>query len=236
MPQTLKNKLALVTGAGRGIGAATAHLLAERGAKVIICSRNIDELQDVIDTCSVPENIEFKQLDLSHETQIDDLFSYIKYTYGKLDILVNNAGVVYVSPITSFSSEAWDHTFAVNVKAVAICSKYAFMLAPEAGASIVNVSSIAGIRGVDKFPGWSSYVASKFAVIGLTEALASEGKDKHVRVNCIAPGAVDTKMLADCAPHLKTNTLPSDIAKHIVYLAAYSGKLTGSTMEIFSNE
>jgi len=236
MTQTLKNKLAVVTGGGRGIGAATAHLLASRGATVIICSRNIDELQDVIDASPHSENIIFKQVDLAHEAQIDTFFEDIKTTYGKLDILINNAGVVHVAPITEYSAEAWDNTFSVNVKAVAICSKYAFLLAPSEGASIVNVSSIAGLRGIDKFAGWSSYVASKYAVVGLTEALASEGKSKKITVNCIAPCAVDTKMLADVAPHLKTNTKPADIAKHIVYLAADAGLLTGSTLEIFSNE
>src|SRR5690606_24382138 len=137
------------------------------------------------------------------------------------------------------SLEDWERVMAVNVRGPFLCSREAFrrMKAEKKRGTIINVSSLSGIRGVEKFPGLSSYVTSKFAVTGLTESLAVEGKDYGIRVNCVAPGAVDTLMLKGAAPHLKTKTTPEDIAKIILFLAdeSQSGSLNGAVMEVHSN-
>jgi NAD(P)-dependent dehydrogenase (short-subunit alcohol dehydrogenase family) len=174
---------------------------------------------------------------LSDDSSIDNLFSYIKKTVNGLDILVNNAAIIHVEDFMSQSIKNWDETYAVNVRGLTRCCQEAFKLMKNNGGSIVNVSSLSGIKGVLKFSGFSSYVMSKFAVIGITEALAVEGKPYNISVNAIAPGAVDTQMLKQAAPQLKTSTLPSDIAKSIVFLAdKEANKLSGSVLEIHSND
>ncbi|NBX81882.1 SDR family NAD(P)-dependent oxidoreductase, partial [bacterium] len=127
----------------------------------------------------------------------------------------------------------------INLTGTFLCAQEFFRCAKEKPGkrSIVNISSLAGIRGTEKFPGLSSYVASKFGVVGLTEALAVEGKALGVRVNCIAPGAVDTEMLRKAAPQLKADAMPADIAKIVVFLSdpEQSGVVSGSTVELFTN-
>jgi NAD(P)-dependent dehydrogenase (short-subunit alcohol dehydrogenase family) len=105
------------------------------------------------------------------------------------------------------------------------------------GGAIVNVSSLGGLRGVEKFPGFAPYTVSKFAVVGMTECLAVEGREAGVCVNCVAPGAVETRMLAEAAPFLKTSTSPDDVARTIAFLAeeGLAGKLNGAVLEIHSN-
>jgi NAD(P)-dependent dehydrogenase (short-subunit alcohol dehydrogenase family) len=107
----------------------------------------------------------------------------------------------------------------------------------ERGGSVVNVSSLGGVSGTDKFPDYAAYTVSKFAVTGLTEALAAEGRDRNIRVNGVAPGAVDTLMLRQAAPHLRTRTGPADVAKVIAFLCdpAESGCMTGAMLVINSN-
>ena len=135
--------------------------------------------------------------------------------------------------------EAWERTCAINIRAPFLLSHEFMRRLKEADlpGSIVNLTSLGGVRSTDKFPGLSLYTTSKFAVGGMTEALAVEGRPMRVRVNAVAPGAVDTEMLRQAAPHLKTNTTPADVARVITYLcnAAESKALTGSIIEIHSN-
>lgn len=133
----------------------------------------------------------------------------------------------------------WREIFAVNTEASFLCAREAFTLMKKSGrgACILNISSLSGIRGQIKFPGTAAYAASKSALIGLTEVLAVEGKPYGIRANCLAPGAVETRMLREAAPFLKTNTKPEDIAKLILNLCdPTSHVLNGSTIEVFSNE
>jgi NAD(P)-dependent dehydrogenase (short-subunit alcohol dehydrogenase family) len=112
------------------------------------------------------------------------------------------------------------------------------MIAAGNQGTLVNLTSLSGVRGPEKFPGSSAYVVSKYGVLGLSEILAVEGRPHGIRVNSIAPGAVDTVMLQKAAPFLKTTTTPDDIARTILFLAdnAQSGHITGANLEIFSNE
>jgi NAD(P)-dependent dehydrogenase (short-subunit alcohol dehydrogenase family) len=238
----VKQKIALVTGGGRGIGAATAKAFAEAGARVAIVSRTRAELEKTaaeIDGRYGKGTAWFEAGDVSDEATVRKIFQKIRGELGPIDCLVNNAATFVKVPIESHSTQDWDQVFAVNLKAPFLCSREAFAHFKETGrgGSIVNLGSLAGVRGTEKFPGLASYVASKFGIVGLTEALAVEGRPHGIRVNCIAPGAVDTEMLRKAAPQLKTKTRPEDIAPTILYLCdpAQSGPVSGALIEIYSN-
>jgi NAD(P)-dependent dehydrogenase (short-subunit alcohol dehydrogenase family) len=238
--RTLENQVALVTGSGRGIGAATARLLAARGAKVVLVSRTSSELEAVAKSIRDAGGQALAiAADVSDEASVKRLFERAASELGQVSILVNNAAIVAVRPIPEIAAQEWDRVMAVNVRGPFLCSREAFaqMRKSGHGGSIVNIASLSGIRGTEKFPGMASYVTSKFAVVGLTESFASEGRAHGIRVNCVAPGAVDTEMLRQAAPHLKTSTTPDDIARTIAFLCdrAQSGSLNGAVIEVFSN-
>lgn len=240
MATYLQDKIALVTGAGRGIGRACAELLAARGCRVVLVSRTLSQLEDVAKGIKAKG---FKSLaccaDISQEDEVEGLFRRVKEVWGSVDILVNNAGVFERGEISDLSVAQWDQVMGVNVRGTFLCSRQVFRdcRAESKPASIVNIASLAGIRGTEKFPGLASYVTSKFAVVGLTESLAVEGRPLGIRVNCLAPGAVDTEMLRQALPLLKTKTKPAQIAQTVLHLAdsSESPHLNGAVIEIFSN-
>ena len=237
--QPLNNQVALITGGGRGIGAATAEALARKGARVIVASRTEAEL---IATVAALRAAELKAslivLDVADDAAVDAAFSRIAREFGRLDILVNNAALLLSGPFAEMVMSDWDQLLAVNLRGAVLCARQAFRLMGESGGSIVNVSSLGGLPGTDKFPGYAAYTVSKFAITGLTEALAAEGRDCNIRVNGVAPGAVDTVMLRQAAPHLRTRTGPADVAKVIAFLCdpAESGCMTGAMLAINSNQ
>lgn len=238
MQQSLQNQVALITGGGRGIGAATAEALARKGAQVIVASRTASEL---IATVAALHQSGLKAswivLDVADEAAVAAAFSRITEEWGRLDILVNNAALLFSGPFAEMAMSDWDRLLAVNLRGAVLCARQAFRLMHERGGSVVNVSSLGGVSGTDKFPGYAAYTVSKFAVTGLTEALAAEGRDRNIRVNGVAPGAVDTLMLRQAAPHLRTRTGPADVAKVIAFLCdpAESGCMTGAMLVINSN-
>jgi NAD(P)-dependent dehydrogenase (short-subunit alcohol dehydrogenase family) len=238
----LKNKVALITGAGRGIGAATARLLASRGVKVALMARTLVQVEAQASAIEKEFGAGCALAlvgDVSDEKFLQESFARIKATFGPVSILVNNAGVLLRAPLTETSLADWEKVMRVNVTAAFLCSKYAIPQMREAGhGAIVNVSSLSGIRSALKFPGFSAYIASKHALVGLTEGLSVEVKSLGIRVNCIAPGAVDTQMLRSADPSLKTKTQPEEIAQIITYLCDdhASHVLTGSVIEVNTND
>ena len=237
--QPLKNQVALITGGGRGIGAATAEALARKGAEVIIASRTEAELTATVTALRTAGlKASLIVLDVADEAAVAAAFSRITAEWGRLDILVNNAAILLSAPFAEMAMSDWDRLLAVNLRGAVLCARQAFRLMGESGGSIVNVSSLGGLPGTDKFPGYAAYTVSKFAITGLTEALAAEGRDCNIRVNGVAPGAVDTVMLRQAAPHLRTRTGPADVAKVIAFLCdpAESGCMTGVMLAINSNQ
>jgi len=234
----LRGQVALITGGGRGIGAATAEALARKGAQVIVASRTPTELTatvariqaDGLDAAALT-------LDVADEAAVDAAFARIAAEQGRLDILVNNAAILLGGPFAEMAMADWDRLLAINLRGAVLCARQAFRLMRERGGAIVNVSSLGGVPGTEKFPGYAAYTVSKFALTGLTEALAAEGREYRIRVNAVAPGAVDTTMLRQAAPHLRTRTGPADVAKVIAFLCdpAESGCMTGATLAIHSN-
>ena len=237
--QPLKNQVALITGGGRGIGAATAEALARKGAEVIVASRTEAELTATVAALRAAGlKTSLIVLDVADDAAVAAAFSRIAREFGRLDILVNNAALLLSGPFAEMAMSDWDRLLAVNLRGAVLCARQAFRLMRDSGGSIVNVSSLGGLSGTDKFPGYTAYTVSKFAITGLTEALAAEGRECHIRVNGVAPGAVDTVMLRQAAPHLRTCTGPADIAKVIAFLCdpAESGCMTGAMLAINSNQ
>ena len=235
---TLHDQVALITGGGRGIGAATAEVLARKGAQVIVASRNETELAETVTRLrGAGLRGSAQVLDVADEVAVDTAFARIVAEFGRLDMLVNNAARLVSGPFATLDMRDWDELMAVNLRGAVLCARQAFRLMTERGGAIVNVSSLGGIANTEKFPGYAAYTVSKFALTGLTEALAAEGKDCGIRVNGVAPGAVDTAMLRQAAPHLRTRTTPADVAKVIAFLCdpAESGCMTGATLVINSN-
>ena len=246
-PTSLAGRNALVTGGSRGIGAAVAEKLLERGARVFVCARTEKEVTATVARLAArfgTERVFGMPSGLEVAESVPALFSAAESAMGgPIRILINNAAIGYTLPFLETSPTElraeWDRMQAINIRAPLLLAHEMMRRIPrgEKTGAIVNLGSLGGIRGTDKFPGLSLYVATKFAIAGLTEALAVEGRPAGVRVNAVAPGAVDTDMLQKAAPHLKTQTRPSDVANVIAYLAdpAESGSINGAVIEIHSN-
>jgi NAD(P)-dependent dehydrogenase (short-subunit alcohol dehydrogenase family) len=235
---TLADKIAIITGAGRGIGRATARLFAREGARVALFSRTASQLTEVAAEISGEGGEALAVVgDVSREEDVTALFQQVMQAYGRVDILVNCAGIVAVRPFVEMDVATWDGVIGVNLRGTFLCCLKAFqIMAAQRQGVIVNLSSLSGVKGVEKFPGLSAYNVSKSGVAGLTEILAVEGKPHNIRVCAVSPGAVDTEMLREAAPHLRAAMTPDDMAEILLFLAADSGRmLSGSNIEIFSN-
>jgi NAD(P)-dependent dehydrogenase (short-subunit alcohol dehydrogenase family) len=131
----------------------------------------------------------------------------------------------------------WDQVINVNLRGTFLCCREAFrLMSAQKQGVIINISSLSGVKGVEKFPGLSAYNVSKSGVAGLTEILAVEGKPYNIRVCAISPGAVDTEMLREAAPHLKAGMTAEEMAEILLFLADDSGRMfSGSNIELFTN-
>lgn len=235
---SINNQIAIITGAGRGVGHATAQLFAQKGAQVILFSRTQSHLDETL--ASIIEaggNALAIKGDVAQEEDVHNVFKVARETYGRVDILVNCAGMVAVRPFVDMDIATWDAVLAVNLRGTFLCCREAFrMMTEQKSGVIINISSLSGVKGVEKFPGLSAYNVSKSGVAGLTEILAVEGKPYNIRVCAASPGAIDTDMLRQAAPHLKAGMTPADMAEILLFLADDSGRmLSGSNIEIFSN-
>ena len=235
---SINNRVAIITGAGRGIGRATAQLFAREGARVVLFSRTQAQVEENAAAIEREGGQAIAVVgDVSQEDDVQRLFEQASNTYGQVDILVNCAGIVAVRPFVDMDATTWDAVIAVNLRGTFLCCREAFslMIVQQHGV-IINLSSLSGVKGVEKFAGLSAYNVSKAGVASLTEILAVEGKPYNIRVCTVSPGAVDTEMLRQAAPHLKAGMTPTDIAEILLFLADDSGrKLNGTNLEIFSN-
>jgi len=186
----LQDRVALITGGGTGIGAAIARAFSGAGARVIIAGRRIARLAAV----AAELGAEAIGADVSDEASVAALFAAIDAGAGGPDILVNNAGVTGpVARAADMDLGAWDETMAINVRGTLLCIKYAVpRMRARGGGSIINVSSLMGLRGM---PMRSAYTASKYAVLGITDAVAQEVGVDNIRVNALCPGAVNGELM-----------------------------------------
>lgn len=190
----LKGKVAIVTGGAQGLGRAIATLFAKEGAKVVVVDLDPSKATETVNAIKKEGGEAFFAIaDVSNSVQVKKAVEATIDKYKKLDILVNNAGIFEVGTVEDMSEEDWDHEIAVDLKSVFLCSKYAIPeMRKNGGGNIINFSSCVGIL---PNPNNAAYVAAKGALIPLTKQMAIDFGPANIRVNCIAPGLHETRLL-----------------------------------------
>ncbi|SDJ58311.1 SDR family NAD(P)-dependent oxidoreductase [Salimicrobium halophilum] len=192
----LEDKVAIVTGAAMGMGEATAKLFADAKAKVVVADMNEEKGLDVVK--EIEKNggtATFVKVDISNSDEVQSMVKETVETYGRLDVAVNNAALTPDDkPVAEFDEAYWDKLMSIDLTGTALCMKYEIQqfLEQGEGGSIVNISSVSGFRPQ---PNNIAYVAAKHGVVGMTKVAAMEYGEKNIRVNSVAPGAIDTPML-----------------------------------------
>ena len=224
----LKNKVAVITGGGRGIGQAIAQAYAREGAKLALCARTAAELdQTVKELRALDREAEGWSCDVSLEEPVKEFIAGVHKKFGRIDILVNNAGVMTrPTPMSDLDIKKWDYTIAVNLRGPFLVTQAVLpiMMKQKAG-SIINVSSMIG-RGA--YANFIAYASSKWGLEGFTQTLAAEARSSGIRVNSVEPGYVATKLTG------YHGSKPESVTDVFVYLAsdeskAVSGKMLSSS-------
>jgi len=233
----LNGRVAVVTGASRGIGAATAMALAGAGAQLILAARDHEALEKVAGQIGkAGGTARSLPTDVSKPAEVDRLFAAAQQS-GSPAALVCAAGTLTSAAVTDTTAQIWNDTLAVNLTGTFLCCRAAFEAMSEAGEGrIVTIASLSGVYATEKFPGLAAYNASKYGVVGLTEGLAVEGKKHGISAICVSPGAVDTEMLRRANPDLRPGLTPGDVADLI--LALLDSPLvpaSGANITLFSN-
>lgn len=236
----VQDKVALVTGAARGIGAQCARQLAQNGAAAVI----VVDMDEALGQQTAQElgklcRSTFYKTDVSSEDAVRALFQSVKKEFGRLDILVNIAGICSTRTIFNETMESWDRIMNINLKGGFLCMREAFALMEEHGyGRIVNMASISGqVGGIRTSP---AYAASKAGLICITKSFAKLGAKHGITVNALAPGLVDTDMTRDPEFHYSVDEVPmgrvaktSDIADTVLYLASdLAGYVTGQCLNV----
>ncbi|MDP2736783.1 MAG: SDR family oxidoreductase [bacterium] len=227
----LKNKVAIITGAGSGIGRGAALAFAREGAKVVVADWGEETGQETVEQIK-KQNGEamFVKVDVSNSSDVANLVKQCLAAYGQVDILFNNAGIVKMGALHETAEADWDQTININLKGIFLCSKAVIpQMLKQGKGKIVNTASIAGLVAFDQL---GAYCASKGGIIALTREMAVEYAAKKINVNCIAPGVIKTAMTKDMlndpatvksfaasTPYPRLGE-PEDIAMAAVYLAS----------------
>lgn len=202
----LQNKVALITGGGRGIGRAIAFALAQEGAHVAVLARTAEQIERVAAGLATDYGVKtmHAECDVSVKESVEHAFASVQESLGPVDILVNNAGIAESAPLVKTSDELWERHLAINLNGAFYCTRAALPAMFERGwGRIINIASIAGKTGAAYI---TAYTASKHAVVGLTRSLAMEVATRGVTVNAICPGYVETDMAAQAMANITNKT------------------------------
>lgn len=244
----MKPRIAIVTGAGRGIGHAIALELASQGATVVLAGRTTSQLHSAEEQIiGLGGAALVVPTDVASADSVDNLFTTCIDRFGRLDVLVNNAGVTGHTPLTELEEDEWERIFDTNVRGMFLCSRAAARHFSMAGAGrAINIASVFGLLGR---PGYTAYCASKGAVINFTRAAATEWARFGAQMNAVAPGYIATDINADLRqnPAALAKVLrripahrmgePSELASLVSYLALHAPDfLTGQTIAIDGGE
>ena len=221
----LKDKVALITGGGRGIGKAIAMAYGREGAKLALCARTTSELeQTCLEIRTLKTECSGWVCDVSLEEPVKDLATNVQREFGRIDILVNNAGVMTRPvPITELEVKKWDYTMAVNLRGPFLVSQAVMpVMMKQKSGSIINVSSMIGRSAYANF---IAYASSKWGLEGFTQTLAAEAKSSNIRVNSVDPGYIATKLTG------YHGSKPESVTDVFVYLASDEAKgITGKML------
>ncbi|MDQ3219461.1 MAG: SDR family oxidoreductase [Acidobacteriota bacterium] len=227
----LESKIAVVTGATKGIGYAIAETLLQNGAKVLICGRDKSDLRAAVETLSVHGRVEGEICDVRSEDQVRKLFDQCERLFGGLDILVNNAGIgIMGKTVGEMTGDEFRQTLETNLFGVFYACHHALPILKKSGGYIINISSLAGQNA---HPGMAAYNASKFGLNGFSEALMQEVRQDNIKVSYICPGSVNTEFGGDSPNTEKSWQLkPDDIAQVVINLLKMDERALPSKVEI----
>ncbi|MBA7692473.1 3-oxoacyl-[acyl-carrier-protein] reductase [subsurface metagenome] len=237
----LSNRVAIVTGSGRGIGRAIALKLAEVGATVVVNDINetVDEVAEEIKALN-RQSLAIVA-DVSLASDVDRLVATARATYEKVDILVNNAGIARDQLVVRMSDEDWDSVLNVNLKSVFLCTRAVLRhMIKQRWGRIINITSIVGIVGN---PGQANYASAKAGIIGFTRTIAKEVASRGITVNAIAPGFIDTEMTQHIDEKRRQELMgriplgylgsPRDVAEAVAFLASEEARyITGQVLNV----
>ncbi|MHC4174127.1 MAG: SDR family oxidoreductase [Planctomycetota bacterium] len=224
MTKQLGGKVALVTGASRGIGRVISVALAQEAATVVLAARSIQKLQETADQVTeAGGKADIVITELTEEESIKNLIKTTAEKFNRLDILVNNAGVTHSAKLEETATEDWQRCMQINARAPFILCREALPLLKRAEVGyIINIASVVGVKG---YPLQSAYTSSKHALRGMTISLAEELRGSNIRVHLLCPGGVDTDLVQKVRPDIKKDELmqPEEIAELVLYLVTHKG-------------
>jgi 3-oxoacyl-[acyl-carrier protein] reductase len=237
-----KGQVAVITGGTRGIGAAIAEGLAEKGVNLVVGGRNVEAAREkAAELTAFGIKAIGIRLDVSKSDEVEKAFEEIRKEFQRIDILVNNAGITNDGLLLRMKEEAWDSVMDTNLKGVFLCSREAIkdMISQKYG-RIVNITSVAAFMGN---PGQANYSASKAGIVGFTKTIAREYANRNVTVNAVAPGFIQTAMTDILKDNIKEEMkrliplgrfgIVKDIAHAVIFLASpEAGYITGQVIHV----